>query len=343
MKLFIAPGTTGIPLAPWFSTTTTTHLFTKDLPANYFDTAADTVSAVDEAEAIILPHNVKEMTPAAQEYIHHWASEGERLHVPVFVFCIGDLTDGVRFDERVYVFRFSVYKSTMGQRDIVIPTSTEDPPASLVYDREKHSIPVVAFCGMGAFKNAKDWVKYFLKNLWFSLIGIIHPNAQAYKLGVYWRRAMMQACRGSALVQTNFIVRRTFSSLRKTIELDPAVARQEYLEATSHADFVLAPKGDGNYSNRFLKTLAFGRIPVLVDTDVVLPLEDTIPYEKIVVKIPMSQASKTPTYVRSFYDALTDHEWIERQQLARQMYNTYLRQDAFFAYFFKHIAPTLKP
>ncbi|TSC71441.1 MAG: Exostosin family protein, partial [Parcubacteria group bacterium Gr01-1014_48] len=145
------------------------------------------------------------------------------------------------------------------------------------------------------------------------------------------------ACKKSNLVNTHFIVRRTFSGLRRTIEVDPKVARKEYLDSITEADFVLAPKGDGNYSNRFLKTLAFGRIPVLVDTDVVLPLEDIIDYSKIVVRVPMEHVHDTPRYIREFYDALSEQEWRERQHMARKAFEEYLRQDSFFRYFFTHL------
>jgi hypothetical protein len=230
----------------------------------------------------------------------------------------------------------------MQPNDISIPTSTEDPPKELMYLRDKTEKPLVAFCGQGAFKNTRSWIKYFVKNLSYDMRAMLKPHVRAQKIGVYWRRRMMAACERSPMVSTHFIVRRSFSSLGKTIELDPKVARKEYLEATAHADFVIAPKGDGNYSNRFLKTLAFGRIPVMVDTDVVLPLEEEIDYSKIVIKVPMDDVRNTPKYVADFYNALTNDEWKARQVLARDTYNKYLRQDAYFHHFFRVVAPKLR-
>ncbi|MDP2655092.1 MAG: exostosin family protein [bacterium] len=187
---------------------------------------------------------------------------------------------------------------------------------------------------MGGFDSWRGWVKYYAKNLWYECVSILDPMVRARKLGVYWRRAMMRACERSSLVKTNFIIRQSFSGHAKSIELDPAQARREYLETTANTDFVLSPKGDGNYSNRFLKTLAFGRVPVLVDTDAVLPLEDDIDYAKIIVRVPMGRVADTPRYIRDFYDALTDEEWRSRQQLARDTFEKYLKQDTFFRRFF---------
>jgi hypothetical protein len=146
---------------------------------------------------------------------------------------------------------------------------------------------------------------------------------------------MMRACANSPLVATNFIVRRTFSGITKTIELDPKKAREEFLQSIQNADFVLAPKGDGNYSNRFLETLSYGRIPVVVDTDMVLPFEKEIEYSKIMVRVPLHEVNRTPQYIRAFYDKLTPLEWRARQERAKEVFDQYLRQDAFFRRLFK--------
>src|SRR3989344_9142302 len=163
---------------------------------------------------------------------------------------------------------------------------------------------------------------------------LARPVLHARKQGIYWRKSAMRTLARSALVRTNFIVRRSFSGAMSTIELAPEAARAEFIESIKNSDFVLTPKGDGNYSTRFLETLSLGRIPVLLNTDTVLPLEDVIDYSKIVVRVPMNQVHDTPELIRKFYDALSDSEWQDRQRLAHETFQKYLRQDAFFRYFF---------
>jgi hypothetical protein len=102
------------------------------------------------------------------------------------------------------------------------------------------------------------------------------------------------------------------------------------------SDFVLAPKGDGNYSNRFLETLSLGRIPVVVDTDIMLPFEDRIAYDRCVVRVPMSDVEKTPEYILAWYAARCDEkEWADAQACARSAYEDYLRIDSFFRKLFE--------
>lgn len=305
----------------------------RDVEQTYFKEFV--VDDATSADAIVLPNNfVRKLDDVSQAYVSQHSELSKKLNIPIFVFSCADFTDDIVFDAHIWVFRYSVYRSSMGAKDIVVPTVTEDPPQSLIFLRDKRSRPVVSFCGQGGFKTRKEWLKFELKNALFDVESIFSPPARAKKLGVYWRRAMMRACRNSPLIETNFIVRNSFSGHRATIELDPKQARQEYLETTAHADFVLAPKGDGNYSNRFIKTLAFGRIPVVVDTDIILPLEEVIDYSKISIRVPMDDVKNTPRYVSEFYASLSPAEWQERQTMAKSVFDTYLKQDSFFRYFF---------
>ena len=311
----------------------------RDVSYTYFKSVE--TKRVEDADAIVLVHNFKkQLSPESEAYIRSYADTAEAHKIPLYIFSCGDWTDVLVFDPRVYVFRMSLYASTAGPKDIAIPTVTEDAPAELLFIRPKQEKAVVGFCGMGDFKRLRKWAKYLVENMLIDIKSLFVPAVEARKLGVYWRRAMMQSCSRSPRLINNFIVRKTFSGHAKSVELDPAQARKEYLETSANADFVLAPKGDGNYSNRFIKTLAFGRIPVLVDTDVVLPLEDIIPYEKIIVRVPMKEIKNTAHYIETFYNAHSEEEWMACQKLARETFLKHLVQDTFFKYFFENLLPS---
>ena len=303
-------------------------LFKENLPPNYFEHDVAYVGAATKAEVIVLPNNFTSFDSAAEAYVAGHADEAERLGIPLFLFSFGDFTDRLHFDPRAYIFRLSIYRSALGPRDISVSTLTEDLGQAGIHVRSRGSVPRVSFCGQAGYQTFKQWIKYYLKVL-------AYTGRPARRLGVYWRRRMMQACRNSKWVTTTFIIRRSFSGAQRTIELDPVLARQEFVDSIIGADFVLAPKGDGNYSNRFLEALSLGRIPVYVDTDMVLPLEEIIDYTKIAVRVPMHQVVQTPQYIKKFYDALTEGEWRERQELARTTFATYLRHDSFFATYFQ--------
>src|SRR3989344_707736 len=333
-RLYIPEPLADVPVAHWFEPLPEHVNYTKELPPNFFETEVERVSDVSKAGAIVLPNNFKKpLTPEARAYVKRYADLGERKGKPVCAFSLGDFTDGVLFDPRVYVLRFSLYTDTAGPRDISIPGLTEDNAKSGITVRSKQERPLVSFCGMGDLPGWRSWLLH-MKNLGFEARALLNKHWRARKLGVYWRQVAMRACSRSPLVDTHFIVRKTFSGSSRTIELDPAQARTEYLDSIINSDFVIAPKGDGNYSNRFFKTLCLGRIPVLTDTNVVLPLEDVIDYALIAVRVPMDRVRETPAYIREFYDALTNEEWEQRQRLARATLEKYLRQDSFLRPFF---------
>lgn len=291
-----------------------------------------------EADAIVLVHNfIQKPDKRVREYIRTHADIAEERGIPIYLFSCGDWTDSIHFDSRIFVFRFSLYASTRGPRDIATPVTTEDPPSELLYIRPKKAEPIVAFCGQGDFKTRRRWIKYFVQNTLIDVVSLGNPVMKARKIGVFWRRAMMKSCEQASGIVTNFIIRKTFSGHVHSVEIDPAQARKEYLETSAHADFVIAPKGDGNYSIRFFKTLAFGRIPVYVDTDAVFPLQDSIPYEKITVRVPMHDVKNTAQYIKDFYTSHSEEEWVQCQRLAREVFLQYLVQDSFFEEVFKNI------
>ena len=52
--------------------------------------------------------------------------------------------------------------------------------------------------------------------------------------------------------------------------------QQEYFDTINNNAFTVCSRGAGNYSIRFYETLRSGRIPVLLDSDMVLPFEEDI-------------------------------------------------------------------
>ena len=311
--------------------------FIKNVASDFFEKDVVYVERPEDADAILLPNNFTVSNAETDIYIQRYADEAQEKGIPLYLFSFSDFSDGLVFEPRAKVFRLSVYRSTKRPQDIIVPTVAEEFGPESVVLRKKASIPTVSFCGFAGFKTTLQWVKYGLKNLFWEFRALGRPPLRARKQGVYWRRAAMRVLTHSALVKTHFIVRRSFSGALRTIELPPEQARKEFIDSIIESDFVLTPKGDGNYSNRFLEVLSLGRIPVIIDTDTILPFEDRIDYSKIVVRVPMEHIANTAQYIREFYDALSEEEWKSRQELAYETFEKYLRQDAFFRAFFSRV------
>lgn len=342
MKIFCPHPAPGVSLSPLFYFKFSPEekvggLFKEDLPPNYFEYEAEYVSKPEEAEIIVLPNNFTVLNESIREYINLYAEMGTAHRKPVFIFSCGDHTDTLIFDSRVKVFRYSLYLTVKSKNDISIPTLTEDVGRAGITLRQKDGVPTVSFCGKAGFSSSRERYAGLLKAAWYQLISVIHPYDRARIRGVFWRIWSVRILQKSPLVKTLFILRKTFSGAEKTIELDPTQARKEFINSLINTDFVLAPKGDGNYSNRFLEALSMGRFPVVPDTDCVFPLENEIPYEKVVVRVPMNRLACLGEEIKAFYDALTPEEFMARQKLAREIFEMYLRQDSFFRAFFNKI------
>lgn len=74
-----------------------------------------------------------------------------------------------------------------------------------------------------------------------------------------------------------------------TSKMSTSKTRQDYYNNLSRNQFTLCMRGGGNFSYRFYEALSFGRIPVLIDTDTILPFKNIINWDKHVVKISIKE------------------------------------------------------
>jgi hypothetical protein len=132
-------------------------------------------------------------------------------------------------------------------------------------------------------------------------------------------------------------LRSSHSAHAKTIRLDPSQARREYIENMLASDFVLCIRGDGNYSLRFYEALSLGRVPVLLDTDVRLPLAGVVEYSSFVLSIHIADMLRIDEIVAEFWEQQTDQSWFVMQLKARDAFEKYLSAPRFLAYAVDHL------
>lgn len=281
--------------------------------------SAQLVSSPSEANYFLIPQAVTALTPVVDRYLDEARQLAKNAGKKIVVFIGGDLSHNIFIDDMI-VLKGSQYGRLKRPNEIIIPPLVEDLVEAK--PRPKVNQPTVGFCGWAAASNLTGWLKYWSKNL------ITWPTV--FKKGLYFRRRALKVLAKSKLVKTNFIIRRSFSGNIKTASGDPAKLRQEYVENIINSDFILAPKGDGNFSLRFYETLSAGRIPILIDTDCVLPLEGEINYDEVMVRVPYRQIAQTNQLVNNWYQQLSPDEWVKKQQTARQLFVEKLRYDRFF-------------
>lgn len=313
-------------------------LFTNVLPKTFAFTAHEFVTDIHHADYVLFPHTVKSKRDPLLTEVERAKTLAKTAGKRLIVSVGGDLSHDI-FIRDAIVLKGSQYASLKRNNEIIVVPSAEDFADTMpIVPREKGERPVVSFCGWAGFPSPAAYCKYAARNAALESAALLmrQPKLRARKKGLYWRRRALRALRDPR-IDLRAIVRNSFSANAKTIRIDPSSARKEYIQNMFDSDFVLAPKGDGNFSVRFYEALSMGRIPVLIDTDVVLPLQNLIAYEGFILRVPMKDVPRLADIIHSFYTSLAPGEFLKMQQRARDAFVRYLRIDSFFNELFSSV------
>lgn len=295
----------------------------------------------EKADIFLLAHNYPLVCRNAA-YLRRFAEISRRYGKRIVVFWHGDGTEAAALPNAV-VFRTSQYKSKLRPGEFIMPAYSEDLSQSHPAEpRMKHEGPPIAgFCGWATFKDLRNALGTFLRAFPYELLSVTtrNPRWRSRQKGIWLRRKLLRLLGASRHVQPNFILRSSHSAHSATIRLDPAVARREYIGNMRQSDLALCLRGDGNYSLRFYEALSLGRVPLLLDTDCALPLEDRIDYSSFTVRVPIGQLGVIDRIVSDIWNRLTPEAFEAMQRRARESYERYLSAPAYLRYAVEHLFP----
>lgn len=277
------------------------------------------VSSPEDADYFLIPHGYSRIRHN-QEYIEECVAYAKLHNKKILLFAYQDSHEPISIP-RTIVFRSSQYKSSLRPYEIIMPAFIEDAGVQCgVNLKNKGDAPVVGFVGKAGFEGVVHALKYFIKSIFTK-----HP----YKNGLYYRRKAIRSILRDKILEAHFIIRSSYSGNIKSISLDPQTARREYIDNMIASDFALTVKGDGNYSLRFYEAMSLGRIPLFVDTDSVLPLENMIPYDDFIVRVSYRDIDTISRTALDMYRSWSPKEYEHRQVLARELFEKYLYMPAF--------------
>lgn len=283
---------------------------------------------LERAEVAVLPADWGEyagfpdLRAAALAYAERMRSAGR----PLVAFFVGDSTEPLPLPG-AHVYRTSLLRSRRGEREHVLPPFARDvaddlgrPPPP----REWRPRPVVGFCGYAPDVGARGRLRAIARRL---LRRPAHPGS-----------ARTEACRllgRSPALETRFVFRPAYwaGAVAADGGLDYGVmraAREEFVRNLLDSDYVLAVRGGGNFSVRLYEALSCGRIPVFVDTDSVLPWEDTIDWRSLCVWVDRSELPEIAARVAAVHAELGPDGFLERQEECRRAFVEWLTPEAFF-------------
>lgn len=295
------------------------------LPFSEYKNIFEIVSDIYESDAVLLPHYLTDLAMRVPylevvEQIAHKA--GKKL----IIFTTQDSPLPITRVNSI-IIRPSAYASSLRLNEIVAPALVEDLGTMYgVVPLTKGKMPTIGFVGRADFDSLKARIKYFVRN--YALYTDSHRD------GMYFRRVAIRAIEKDTRLSSHIISRRRFGAHRTTLELSLESSRTEYVESIKNSLFVLAPRGDGNYSLRFYEALSLGRIPILIDTDIILPFEPELLYDDCVMRIPYSKVGQINEIVWTYWSQKSELELLQSQQRAREIFESYLYYPRFLRVLF---------
>ena len=266
---------------------------------------------------------------------------------PVAIFSQGDWNRDENI-ENTLVFYTSSFQSKRKPNEFAMPEWTSDFVANnfngQISVRQKKPKPTVGFCGYApplgipfGFKKIKGFLR-----MGGDILGLTEKFYQ--KNGHTNRVLALSNLSKNSSVENNFIVRDNFAFSSQALQADPLhpekLAQQlrlEFCQNIIDSDYVVCCSGYENYSIRFYETLSLGRIPILVNTDCVLPYDFEIDWKKYCVWIDESELSFIAEKVIDFHNQLSDQDFINLQYECRKIWEEWISPEGLFNHFSRHL------
>lgn len=236
-----------------------------------------------ENSRYILYYRVLWANQSTPEILANLSKTYESLQKKVLVFIVDDFENKYKYHKNLILFRTSLRATKKRPNEYVLPYTWEC--SHEPFPTNNHSeLPLVGFCGLKSRH----------------------------------RKNLIQVFQQSDLIKTDFILKDNFWG---GAPHDQAVI-DEFNLNMKRSQFILANRGAGNFSMRFYQALAFGRIPVLVNTDMVLPFQDEINWQDFIV---FEQNEKK--CLQKVIDIHNKNEIQSRQTLCRELFDKYFSKD----------------
>jgi hypothetical protein len=273
----------------------------------------------------------------AQRFIQKAHEAGK----PVLTWVGGDFGARV-LDPEAWVFGAAGYQSRAGSRRFGTPVFIRDPLREHGFEHiqplAKPPKPLIGFCGYARttpFKAAAFTLTTLRRNL-LSALHLTGDEPQAFcPPPVLLRQRLLERLSCSPLVETDFIQNTQYQAGARTAQ-SKAEAQARFFHNIRSTAYTLCVRGSGNFSVRLYETLAMGRIPILVDTDCLLPYASHPGWKTCCVYVPQAETARIAEIVAAFHDRLSADDFIALQYQARRFWEERLSLEGFFTHFPEH-------
>lgn len=296
----------------------------------YTSEGFEMVSVPEEADYIMVPNAYWGLKNKHPKLLKKMLAEAVQYNKPVLIDGSGDLEFPIRVPNSV-VLRIGMWRFKALPNELSIPVIAEDLLETEIKGplpvRDKSDHPVLAFSGWAGLP-LKQRVRAFIKASPYLFLSLIDARYGTCVKGVLLRMEIIRSLTDTKRIHTNFILRKSYSAHRKTVQGDIRKVREEFVHNLLSSDYALSIRGDANADTRFYEAISLGRIPVFVDSERVMPFENLIDYKSFCVYIPFNERKNIENILADFHASITPEQFEIMQRQARMAFETYLRNDA---------------
>lgn len=215
----------------------------------------------------------------------------KNLNKLVLVFLISDNETKLKVYDNIILFRTSLRKSKKNKNEYILPYLWECFNENVEFLKKTEN-PIVGFCGS-------------IKN----------------NLGK--RLSTIEAIKKSSKITSNFILRNEFWGGKP----HDTNLKEEFKQNILDSHFNISNRGRGNFSMRFYQVMSLGRIPVLINSDMIFPFENEINWDDLIIT--GKNESELVNNIHTWWENKSDKEVIEVQRKCKQIFDDYFTHKNF--------------
>lgn len=291
-----------------------------------------------DADVLILPYFYDYLVRIKkQELYKKFLRLSIQDNKPLWIAMGGDLPLKLNH-KNVHVFKMADFKSKILNQNYIMPVFIGDPIYRFYNDnfevQSKSEVPKIGYVGhaKNGFVKSLRTIYIYLNYNFKIIFGKIISDFSPLYFSSHIRFKYLKIFEKSTLLNCNFIYRDRYKAGAKTkLEIDNATT--DFYQNIKDTQYTFCIRGGGNFSVRLYETMAMGRIPIQIDTDCVLPLEDIIDWQSHILIIKEEDIANADAIIQKFHKSFTELAFQNFQFKVRQFWKDNLTRENYFIQF----------
>lgn len=303
------------------------------------------VNSPQESDVIVIPidyTSFKRHTTAHNNLLN----QSKQLEIPLWIYTAGDYGYTTKIANSI-TFRLGGFASKLSETTFILPSFINDPydeflsqEFSVLKKNIKPSIGFVGHAQSGLQKYLKESLSYVKHNLKSIITGALIDKQPFYPSSIKRAKYLehLSQCQG---LNTKFILRDNYRAGANTTN-SKRKSTEEFYNNIVNTAYTFCIRGVGNFSVRFYETLAVGRIPILLNTDCKLPLENSIDWSKHCLILDVTSKISIENQIVNYHESLSNEDFETLQKSNRLLWLNMLTREHYFLQIYKHFKAQIK-